>query len=199
MKKESGTIEEVVNAFAKLPGIGKKSAHRITYYLLKTSREEVSEFAHKLLALKDKVGYCSRCFNFAEEDLCSFCSNPERDTSLLCVVEEPKDIDSIEKTHSFHGLYHVLGGVLAPLDGITPEKLKINELMERIKNENIKEIIIALNPSTEGDTTTHYLAKLIKPMEKKITRLARGIPVGGDLEFSDEMTITRALEGRVEL
>lgn len=167
-------------------------------HILKMPREEVTAFAKAMVDVKDKVRYCTCCFNITESDPCSICSSPKRNRKTICVVEEPNDVIAVEKTHEFNGLYHVLGGALSPLDGVGPEDLKVKELLNRL-NDDIDEIILALNPNVEGETTTLYLAKLLKPFSIKITRIARGLPIGSDLEFADEATLTRALEGRVVL
>ncbi|MCX7984192.1 MAG: recombination mediator RecR [Bacteroidetes bacterium] len=191
------SLEELAEHFAQLPGIGRKTAHRLALYILKMPHEEVSALANALLTVKEKVRYCSLCANITENDPCIICSDPKRDHSLICVVEEPNDVLAIEKTNEYHGLYHVLGGVLSPLDGIGPEELKIKELLHRVSTTHIDEVILALNPNVEGEATTLYLAKLLKPFGMKVTRIARGLPVGADLEFADEATVTRALEGRI--
>ncbi|MCK4965809.1 recombination protein RecR [bacterium] len=191
------SIDNLIDTFSKLPGIGKKSARRVAYYLLNAPREEAMALARAIADIKNKIRYCSRCFNLAESELCGICSDPKRDKSVICIVEQPINILQFEKTNEYNGLYHVLGGVLSPLDGVGPENLHIKELLNR--TEDVKEIIIALNPSSEGDTTTHYLQNLLQEKVPKISRLARGIPVGGDLEYSSEDTITRALLGRVNI
>ncbi|QQS34667.1 MAG: recombination protein RecR [Ignavibacteriales bacterium] len=188
-----------IDELSKLPGIGKKTAQRLALHLLKGEESEVQNLLIAIKNLKDKIQFCSRCFNLSEFELCDICNNPKRDNSLLCVVEEASDVIAIEKTHEYSGLYHVLGGVLSPLSGITPESLKIKELLKRFEVEEIKEVILAVNPDTEGETTSLYLAKLIKPLGIKVSRIARGIPIGGDLEFSDEATIGRAVSGRISL
>ena len=191
------SIEQLAEQFAQLPGIGRKTAHRLALYILKMSRDEVVTLAKALINVKDKVRYCSVCSNITEADPCSICANTKRDRSSICVVEEPNDVLAIEKTNEYKGLYHVLGGALSPLDGIGPDDLKIKELLQRLSTSNIEEIILALNPNVEGEATTLYLSKLFKPLGMKITRIARGLPVGSDLEFADEATLTRALEGRI--
>ncbi len=190
------SIENLAEQFAQLPGIGRKTAHRLALYIVKMSRDEVSTLAKALVDVKDRVRYCSICSNITETDPCGICSNPKRDRTLICVVEEPNDVLAIEKTNEFKGLYHVLGGALSPLDGIGPEDLRIKELLQRM-DDAVEEIILALNPNVEGEATTLYLSKLLKPLSVKITRIARGLPVGSDLEFADEATLTRALEGRI--
>ena len=194
----SETIERLIEEFAQLPSIGRKTAQRLAMHVLKMPREEVVEFAKALVEVKDKVRYCTTCFNITEADPCSICSSQKRNKKIICVVEEPNDVIAVEKTHEFNGLYHVLGGALSPLDGVGPEDLKVKELISRLHNE-VDEIILALNPNVEGETTTLYLAKLLKPLNIKTTRIARGLPIGSDLEYADEATLTRALEGRVAL
>ena len=198
MRFTSESVEQIVEEFAQLPGIGKKTALRLALYILKMPREKVAAIAQALVNLKDKVRYCSVCSNITESDPCIICSSPKRNRNIICVVEEPKDVMALEKTNEFHGLYHVLGGALSPLDNIGPEDLKVKELLPRI-TENIEEIILAMNPNVEGETTTIYLSRLLKPLNVKVTRIARGIPIGGDLEFADEATLSRALEGRIAL
>jgi recombination protein RecR len=194
----SETIEQLIEEFASLPSIGRKTAQRLAMHVLKMPREEVVNFAKVLVDVKDKVRYCSTCFNITESDPCSICSGQKRNRKVICVVEEPNDVIAVEKTHEFNGLYHVLGGALSPLDGVGPEDLKVKELLSRL-NDDVQEIILALNPNVEGETTTLYLAKLLKPLSINVTRIARGLPIGSDLEFADEATLTRALEGRVAL
>ena len=192
----SDSLEQLIEEFSRLPGIGRKSAYRLAMYVLKLPREEVVAFANALIAVKEKIKYCSVCWNFTETDPCGICSSPKRDKHILCVVEEPNDVIALEKTNEYRGLYHVLGGSLSPLDGVGPEDLKVRELLSRI-GAGLEEVILALNPNIEGEATTIYLTRLLKPLGVKVTRLARGIPIGGDLEFADEATLTRALEGRV--
>ncbi len=193
----SQAIEKVVEYFSSLPSIGRKSAQRLTYHLLKQSPEFVEGFAVSLNELKQYVKYCSKCFNYTETDPCPICSSQKRDNTVICVVEDPNDVMALEKTNGFFGLYHVLHGVLNPLDGISYEDIKIKELIARLSG--IEEIILALNPSIEGEVTSQYIAKIIKPLDIKVTKIASGVPVGSSLEFSDELTLTRALEGRVVL
>jgi recombination protein RecR len=191
------SIEHLAEQFAQLPGIGKKTAHRLALYVLKMSRDEVVTMAKAMVNVKDKVRYCTICSNITETDPCAICSNSKRDRTFICVVEEPHDVLAIEKTNEFKGLYHVLGGALSPLDGIGPDDIKIKELLQRLSTSTIEEIILALNPNVEGETTTLYLSKLLKPLGIKVTRIARGLPVGSDLEFADEATLSRAFEGRI--
>ena len=191
------SIEQLAEQFAQLPGIGRKTAHRLALYVLKMSRDEVVTMAKALVNVKDKVRYCTICSNITESDPCAICSNAKRERSCICVVEDPHDVLAIEKTNEFKGLYHVLGGALSPLDGIGPDELKIKELLQRLSTSPIEEIILALNPNVEGETTTLYLSRLLKPLGMKVTRIARGLPVGSDLEFADEATLSRAFEGRI--
>jgi len=192
----SDSLHQLVEEFSQLPGIGRKSALRLALYILKLPKEEVHKIAQALVNVTEKMRYCSTCWNFTETDPCGICANTKRDGRIICVVEEPNDVIAIEKTHEYRGLYHVLGGSLSPLEGIGPEDLKVKELLHRI-NPGVGEIILALNPDIEGEATTIYLTRLLKPLGVKTTRLARGIPIGGDLEFADEATLSRALEGRV--
>lgn len=188
-----------IEELSKLPGIGKKTAQRLALFLLKSSPESVENLLIAIQDLKTKIRFCSKCFNLSEDNLCKICQSPKRDTTIICVVEEASDVIAVEKSHEYSGLYHVLGGVLSPLSGVGPDELKIKELMRRFENENIKEVILALNPDTEGETTSLYLAKLLKPLGIKITRIARGLPIGGDLEFADEATIGRAMLNRIDI
>jgi len=192
------SIEHLAEQFAQLPGIGRKTAHRLALYVLKMNREEVVALARALVDVKDKVRYCSICSNITETDPCGICSSSKRERTSICVVEEPNDVLAIEKTHEFKGLYHVLGGALSPLDGVGPEDLRVKELLQRMNN-SVEEVILAMNPNVEGEATTLYLSKLLKPLSVKVTRIARGLPVGSDLEFADEATLSRALEGRIAL
>ncbi len=188
-----------IEELSKLPGIGKKTAQRLALYILKSEQDSVDRLVKSIADLKLKLHFCLRCFNLAEADLCEICQNVKRDTCKICVVEEASDVIAIEKSNEYNGLYHVLGGVLSPLSGITANDLKIKELLLRFEKENISEVILALNPDTEGETTSLYLARLIKPLNVKVTRIARGIPIGGDLEFADEATIGRAMLNRIDL
>ena len=188
-----------IEELSKLPGIGKKTAQRLALHLLKSDKESVDNFIKAIEELKTKLRFCSRCFNLSVEDLCEICKNQKRDKSVICIVEDVNDVIAIEKTNEYNGLYHVLGGVLSPLSGISADSLKIKDLIKRFEAEEIREIILALNPDTEGETTTLYLAKLVKPFGVKVSRIARGLPIGGDIEFADEATIGRAVIGRIEL
>jgi recombination protein RecR len=191
------SIEQLAERFSQLPGIGRKTAHRLALYVVKMEREEVVSLARALVNVKDRVKYCSVCSNITEADPCPICSNTKRDKTMVCVVEEPTDVLALERTNEFGGVYHVLGGALSPLDGIGPENLRIRELLQRLSDSRVEEIILALNSDVEGEATTLYLSKLLKPLCMKVTRIARGLPVGTDLEFADEATLSRALEGRI--
>ncbi|OGU77789.1 MAG: recombination protein RecR [Ignavibacteria bacterium RBG_16_34_14] len=192
-------LQTAIEELSKLPGVGKKTALRLALHLLKTEDESVERLIKSLNELKSKLRLCSRCFNLSEDEVCQVCKSQKRETSIICVVEEASDVIAIERTNEYNGLYHVIGGVLSPLSGIGPDSLKIKELMKRLAQEDIKEVLLALNPDTEGETTTLYLAKLIKPLGIKVTRIARGLPIGGDLEFADDATIGRAINGRIVL
>ena len=189
-------IQKLLDELERLPGVGPKSAQRMAYWILNTDRAMAMRLADAITEVKDTVHFCSRCFNYAEGDECEICRATSRDRSLLCVVSEPRDIPPIERTAVYRGLYHVLGGALSPMDGIGPDDLRIAELMRRLSSENVTEVVLATNPNVEGETTAAYLARLIKPLGIKVTRLASGLPVGGDLEFADEVTLGRALEAR---
>ena len=189
-------LTTAIEELSKLPGIGRKTAQRLALHLLKSEIETVENLVESLRDLKLKLRFCSRCFNISEGELCEVCKSTKRDQSVICVVEEASDVIAIEKTHEFRGLYHVLGGVLSPLTGISPELLKVKELLKRFEKEQVQEVILALNADTEGETTSLYLAKLIKPLGIKVSRIARGLPIGGDLEFADEATIGRAMLSR---
>lgn len=189
-------LARLIEEFQKLPGIGPKSAQRLAFYVLKQSPDDVRNFSDALLDARDKIGYCERCYNLSAQNICEVCSQPGRKRATLCIVSEPKDLYALERTGEFRGMYHVLQGLISPLEGIGPEDLKIKELLARLSDPDIEEIILALPPSIEGDTTSLYLSRLIKPLDIKLTRIAFGLPVGADLEYADNMTITRALQGR---
>jgi recombination protein RecR len=192
-------VQTLIDELGRLPGIGPKSAQRIAFHLLKVPGDDVARLAHAITDAKARVRFCARCFNVAEDELCPICADPRRDASLLCVVEESRDIVAIEKTGEFRGRYHVLLGAISPLDGIGPEQLKIRELLSRLGPEGVQEVIVCTNPNTEGEVTAMYLARMLKPIGLRVTRIASGLPVGGDLEYADELTLGRALEGRREL
>ena len=192
-------LQIAIEELSKLPSIGKKTAQRLALHILKSDKEQVYDLIKSIKELKTKLKFCERCFNIAEEELCEICKSVKRDKSVLCVVEEASNVIAIERTNEFNGIYHVLGGVLSPLSGINPDQLKIKEMIRRFEKEEINEVILAVNPDTEGETTSLYLAKLIKPLGIKVTRIARGLPIGGDLEFADEATIGRAILNRSDL
>lgn len=191
-------IEKLIEEFAKLPGVGYKTAQRLTLHVLNLPQEEVKEFADALIKARGTIRYCSVCGNYTDNNPCAICSNPNRDDSTICVVEQPKDIMSVEKIREYNGVYHVLHGVISPMSGKGPDDIKLKELVRRI-NEDVKEIIVATNPNVEGEATAMYISKILKPLGVKVTRIAHGIPVGGDLEYADEVTLSKALEGRIEL
>ncbi len=192
-------LEELVNQFARLPGIGRKTARRLAYSIIEQPEERAKQFADALINAKEKIRFCSVCQNFTDKEVCHICSDEKRDRSTVCVVEDPRDVAAFERTREYKGLYHVLHGVISPLDNIGPDKLKIKELIARLSTGEIKEIIMATNPTVEGEATSGYISKLIKPLGIKVSRLAYGIPVGADLEYADEYTLARALEGRNEI
>ncbi len=192
-------LNELINQFERLPGIGKKTAQRLAYSILNQPPERAKKFAEALINAREKIHFCKCCQGFTDKEICEICNNSVRDKSVICVVSEPKDIFVFEKTREFKGLYHVLHGLISPLDNIGPDQLKIKELMARLSDGEIKEIIMATNPTVEGEATASYISRLVKPMGIKVTRLAYGIPVGGDLEYADEFTLARALEGRNEI
>jgi recombination protein RecR len=199
MSTYTPAVEDLIAKLAKLPGIGKKSAVRLAFHILHSSQEDAQAFARSILRVKERIGLCSICFNIAEGEVCTICRNSQRDHSLVCVVEEPSDLMAIEATGIFKGLYHVLHGAIAPLDGIGPQELKIAELLERLKQGGVAEVIVATNPTIEGDATALYLAKVVKPLGITVTRIAQGIPAGGDIEYVDIKTMSRSLEGRREV
>ena len=194
-----GPVQSLVDELGRLPGIGPKSAQRIAFYLLKAAPEDANRLARAVVEAKERVSWCRRCFNFAEGELCVYCRDDRRDSTLLCVVEEPRDIVAVERTQEYRGRYHVLLGAISPIEGIGPEQLKIRELLARVNDEGVKEVILATNPNIEGEATAMYLARLLKPLGLRVTRIASGLPVGGDLEYADEVTLGRALEGRREV
>ena len=193
------SIQKLLDELERLPGVGPKSAQRIAYWLLNADKATALRLAEAIIEVKDTVRFCSRCFNYAEGDLCEICASGKRDGGVLCVVSEPRDIPPIERTGVFQGVYHVLGGALSPMEGIGPDDLHIAELLKRLASEEVREVVLATNPNIEGETTAAYLARLIKPLGITVTRLASGLPVGGDLEFADEVTLGRALEARQPL
>jgi len=192
-------VARLIDALQRLPGIGPKTAQRLTFYMLKRPADEVRELGDALLAMKQRITYCRLCFNVTDEDPCRICSDPRRDEHVLCVVEEPNDLLAMERTGEYRGRYHVLLGALSPLDGVGPDDLKIRELLARLEGRETTEVILATNPNVEGEATALYLAKLLRPLAVRITRIARGLPVGGDLEYADQVTLSKALEGRREI
>ncbi len=194
------TIEKLIESFAQLPGIGKKSAERIAFYILDSmDKEEAKKMAESIVDAKSKISFCPICQNLTDTTPCEICSSASRDKSVICVVENPRDVSAIEKTNEYHGLYHVLHGALSPMDGVTPDDIRIKELLLRVSDNTVKEVIMATNPTVSGTATAVYISKLLQPMGVKVTRIAHGIPVGGDLEYADEITLIKAIEGRREM
>jgi recombination protein RecR len=199
MKDFAEPLARLIDALKRLPGIGQKSAQRIAFHLERAPREDAERLAAAILDAKDKIRLCSLCNNLTEQDPCEYCTDPRRDPEVICVVETPYNVIAIEKTREYHGLYHVLHGALSPLQGIGPDQLKLKNLVERLKGGKVKELIVATNPNVEGEATAIYLSKLLKPLGLKVTRIGMGVPVGSELEFADEVTMLKALEGRREL
>ena len=199
MSGYSDALGNLVDQLAKLPGIGRKSAQRLAFHILKQPEKEAQLLAEAILTAKAKIHYCSLCYNLTDKELCPICSNPERDQTVLCVVEDARDVIALERVHQFHGLYHVLHGAISPMDGVGPDQLKIKELLQRLQAHPAEEIIIATNTSIEGEATAMYLSNLLKPLGIKVTRIAQGLPVGGDIQYADEVTLARAFEGRWEI
>lgn len=195
----SETVTKLINQFEKLPGIGHKTAVRLAFYILESPKEYAEEMSSSILEARNKIKFCSKCYNITETDPCQICSNSKRDESIICVVENVKDVIAMEKTHEYKGLYHVLHGAISPMNNIGAADIKIKELLSRLSDDAIKEVIIATNPTVEGEATAMYISRLIKPIGLKVTRIAHGIPVGGDLEYTDEITLIKALEGRREI
>jgi recombination protein RecR len=194
-----GPVQDLIDALRRLPGIGYKSAQRLAFHLLKAPAEEAHGLADAIVAAKQKVAICKTCFNVSEGEQCNFCRDPKRESTIVCVVEEPGDIIAVERTQEFRGRYHVLGGHISPMDGIGPDDLRIRELLQRVGTGEVKEVILCTNPTVEGEATAIYLAGLIRPLDVRVTRIASGLPVGGDLEYADEVTLGRALEGRRDM
>ncbi|HEX9681900.1 MAG TPA: recombination mediator RecR [Acidimicrobiales bacterium] len=192
-------VQELIDELGRLPGIGPKSAQRIALWLLNVSNDDARRLADAIIAVKERIGWCQRCFNISEGPECEICLDPRREDGALCVVEEPKDLIAVERTREFRGRYHVLGGTISPIEGIGPDQLRIAELIDRVRSESITEIILCTNPNIEGDATAMYLAQTLAPLEVNVTRLASGLPVGGDLDYADELTLGRALIGRTRL
>jgi len=194
-----GPIQDLIDELARLPGIGPKSAQRLAFYLVKAPPDEAKRLAEAIVTAKERISFCRECGNVAEGEVCRVCRDPSRDATLICVVEEPKDVASVERAGIVKGRYHVLGGAISPLDGIGPEDLRVQELLERVERDGVTEVVLATNPNLEGNATAMYVAGLLKPLGVKVTRLASGLPVGGDLEYADEVTLSQALEGRREM
>ena len=199
MSVYAAPVQVLIDELGRMPGVGPKSAQRIAFHLLKIPAEDAKRLAHAILDAKERVSWCRRCFNISEGELCGFCSDDTRDSTLLCVVEDPRDIVAVERTAEFRGRYHVLQGAISPIEGVGPDQLRIRELLARIADEGVQEVILATNPNIEGEATAMYLARLLKSVELKVTRIASGLPVGGDLEYADEITLGRAIEGRREV
>ncbi len=199
MSYYSPSIEKLIEAFERLPSIGNKTAARLAFHILDASKEETDEFIEAILNAKKNLKYCSKCYNITDTDPCPICSSAKRDQSVICVVEDVRDVVAMERTHEFKGVYHVLHGSISPMNGIGPDDIKIKELLSRLMDGEVKEIILATNPRVEGEATAVYISKLVKPLGVKVTRIAHGIPVGGDLEYTDEVTLSKALEGRREI
>ena len=195
----SPSIEKLIESFEKLPSIGHKTAQRLAFYMIDLSKEEIKEFTDSIINAKNNLKFCSQCYNISDTDPCEICSSSKRDESCICVVEEVRDVLAMERTHEYNGVYHVLHGSISPMNGIGPDNIKIKELLARLMDGKVKEIILATNPRVEGEATAMYISKLVKPLGIKVTRIARGIPIGGDLEYTDEVTLAKALEGRSEI
>jgi recombination protein RecR len=195
----AGPVQDLIDELGRLPGVGPKSAQRIAFHLLKLGKDDALRLAGAIAEAKDRVSFCRTCFNLAEGDLCGICANPRRDPRVVCVVEEPRDLVAVEKTGEFNGRYHVLQGAISPIEGVGPEQLRIRELLDRIGSDGIAEVILCTNPNLEGEATAMYLGRLLKPLGLRVTRIASGLPVGGDLEYADELTLGRALEGRRDI
>jgi recombination protein RecR len=195
----AGPVQDLIDELGRLPGVGPKSAQRIAFHLLKLEKQDALRLARAISEVKDKVSFCRTCFNVSEGEQCGICADNRRDATVVCVVEEPRDLVAVEKTGEFHGRYHVLQGAISPIEGVGPDQLRVRELLERIGKEGITEVILCTNPNLEGEATAMYLGRLLKPMGLSVTRIASGLPVGGDLEYADELTLGRALEGRREV
>lgn len=195
----TASFQKLIDVFRKMPGVGNKSAVRMAYYVLAMGDDEAKDMIETIKQAKEKIGYCSVCQNTTEQNPCEICSNPKRESSIICVVEQPKDVVALEKTREYYGTYHVLHGCISPMDGVGPEDIRIKELLQRAADDSVKEIIMAISPSIEGEATTMYISKLLKPFGIKVTRIAYGIPVGGDLEYADQVTLAKAIEGRREI
>jgi len=195
----AGPVANLIEELSKLPGVGPKTAQRLAFYILKAAPDDAKKLARAIDEVKDKIRFCEECFNVTDRTRCEFCSDPGRDRTIICVVEEPRDIVALEKTGEYKGLYHVLQGAISPIDGIGPDDIRVKELLKRLSENDVREVVIATNPNIEGEATAMYIAKLVKPLGVRATRIASGLPVGGDLEYADEVTLGRALEGRREM
>jgi len=195
----NNVVEDLIEELTRLPGIGRKSAQRLAFFIMGMPDGEAISMANAIIRLKEKARFCRQCFNITEEELCSICTDSSRNQEKICVVEEPSNLIVIEKTKIYNGLYHVLLGALSPIDGITPDRIKVNELIERVKKGDVSEVIIATNPNTKGETTAQYISQALKPLGTKVSRIAYGLPIGGDIEFADEVTLSKSLEGRNEM
>lgn len=199
MENYSEPIDRLINELSKLPGVGRKTAQRLAFHIINMDSNDINALAKALVDVKNEIKYCKICCNIADSEICSICSNEHRDSSMICVVEDPRDVVAMERTKDYNGKYHVLNGVISPMDGVGPEMLKIKELISRLGTGEVKEIIMATNPTIEGEATAMYISRLVKPMGIKVTRIAHGLPVGGDLEYADDVTISKAMEGRREI
>ncbi|MBE0476096.1 MAG: recombination protein RecR [Coriobacteriia bacterium] len=199
MRLYSPAVARLLEELERLPGVGPKSAQRLAFHILKADEEAARRLSEAIAEVKRTVRFCARCFNLAEDELCEICADPERDRSVVCVVEEPRDVVAVERTGEFRGLYHVLQGAISPIEGIGPEQLRVRELVERLGGGTVEEVVVATNPNVEGETTALYVARLVKPLGVRVTRIASGLPVGGDLEYADELTLGRAIEARREM
>ena len=199
MRVYTEPITRLIEEFSKLPGVGRKTAQRLAFHVVNMNTNDVESLAKAIVEAKREIRYCSICCNITDTDPCPICSNKNRDKSVICVVEDPRDVAAMERTKDYNGMYHVLHGVISPMDGVGPDMIRIKELIQRLSNQDVKEIIMATNPTVEGEATAMYIARLVKPMGIKVTRIAHGLPVGGDLEYADEVTISKALEGRREI
>ena len=199
MQVYTGPITRLIEEFSKLPGVGRKTAQRLAFHIINMNTNDVEALSKAIIEAKREIRYCSVCCNITDTDPCSMCSNKNRDSSVICVVEDPRDVAAMERTREFKGQYHVLNGVISPMDGIGPDMIKIKELIQRLGAQDVREIIMATNPTIEGEATAMYISRILKPLEVKVTRIASGLPVGGDLEYADEVTLSKALEGRKEI
>ena len=199
MKQYPKPLAKLINELSKLPGIGNKTAVRLAYHILDMDADQAKALAGAIIEAKEKIGFCNTCFNLSDQNPCAICASEQRDHSVICVVEQPQDVAAMERMREYHGVYHVLHGALSPLEGVGPDQIRIKELIYRLSNDTVREVIMATNPNVEGEATAMYLARLLKPMGIKVTRIAHGLPVGGDLEYADEVTLSKAMENRREI